>query len=134
MHCHSEKEVTNDIKFLILVQGDSKYLSSPFLFSEIQKKKSRDAARQRRGQQNDEFTELASQLPVLPKTSASLDRLCVMRLSNSFVKMKHIIRQITGEKIVNFSNIFLAFMTGKYYFKNVTIGNRTCFAEQPAIQ
>jgi len=65
--------------------------------SEIQKKKSRDAARQRRGQQNDEFTELASQLPVMPKTSASLDRLCVMRLSNSFVKMKHIIKQITGE-------------------------------------
>ena len=66
-------------------------------FSEIQKKKSRDAARQRRGQQNDEFSELAGQLPVMPKATASLDRLCVMRLSNSFVKMKHIIRQITGE-------------------------------------
>lgn len=65
--------------------------------SETQKKKSRDAARQRRGQQNDEFSELASQLPAMPNASGSLDRLCVMRLSNSFVKMKHIIRQITGQ-------------------------------------
>ena len=72
------------------------------LFSESQKKKSRDAARQRRGQQNDEFSELASQLPVMPKASLSLDRLCVMRLSNSFVKMKHIIRQITGMPVLFF--------------------------------
>eukprot|EP00794_Sanderia_malayensis_P017655 gene17655-19410_t len=67
------------------------------LDTETQRKKSRDAARQRRGQQNDEFTELASHLPIPMKVSSHLDRLCVMRLSNSFVKMKHIIRQVTGE-------------------------------------
>ena len=116
--------MTNYSYIFILVQEDSKYLSSPFYFSEIQKKKSRDAARQRRGQQNDEFTELASQLPVMPKTSASLDRLCVMRLSNSFVKMKHIIKQITGKKILFLYNNCLAFTTGKDYFEHVTIDNK----------
>ena len=79
------------------------YPSSHISCSESQKRKSRDAARQRRGQQNDEFTELASQLPIMPVQTSNLDRLCVMRLSNSFVKMKHIIKQVTGEF---YSNIF----------------------------
>lgn len=59
------------------------------------KKKSRDAARQRRGQQNDEFTELSAQLPI--NIAGSLDRLCVMRLSNSYIKIKHVLQQIRGK-------------------------------------
>ena len=60
------------------------------------KKKSRDAARQRRGQQNDEFSELAGQLPLNVSAAEKLDRLCVMRLSNSFIKIKHVLQQIRG--------------------------------------
>ena len=61
------------------------------------KKKSRDAARQRRGQQNDEFSELAAQLPLNISSAEKLDRLCAMRLSNSFIKIKHVLQQIRGE-------------------------------------
>lgn len=58
------------------------------------KMKSRDAARQRRGQQNDEFSELASSLPLSSKATEKLDRLCVMRLSTSYIKNKHVLQQI----------------------------------------
>lgn len=61
------------------------------------KKKSRDAARQRRGQQNDEFSELAAQLPLSAASAEKLDRLCVMRLSNSYIKIKHVLQQIRGK-------------------------------------
>ena len=63
---------------------------------QTKKKKSRDAARQRRGQQNDEFSELAAQLPLKLPPTEKLDRLCAMRLSNSFIKIKHVLQQIKG--------------------------------------
>ncbi|XP_002167197.2 hypoxia-inducible factor 1-alpha isoform X1 [Hydra vulgaris] len=58
--------------------------------------KSRDAARQRRGKQNGEFGELACQLPLPKGVAENLDRLCTMRLSNSFIKIKHVLKQIIG--------------------------------------
>ena len=67
---------------------------------QTKKKKSRDAARQRRGQQNDEFSELASQLPLKLPSSEKLDRLCAMRLSNSYIKIKHVLQQIKGTVIL----------------------------------
>jgi len=63
---------------------------------QTKKKKSRDAARQRRGQQNDEFSELAAQLPLALPPSEKLDRLCAMRLSNSYIKIKHVVQQLKG--------------------------------------
>lgn len=63
------------------------------------KKKSRDAARQRRGQQNDEFSELAAQLPLKLPPSEKLDRLCAMRLSNSYIKIKHVLQQIKDSSL-----------------------------------
>ena len=60
------------------------------------KNKSRDAARQRRGKQNGEFGELACQLPLPKEVAEKLDRLCAMRLSNSYIKIKHILKQIKG--------------------------------------
>ena len=63
----------------------------------MKKMKSRDAARQRRGQQNDEFGELAASLPLPPKLTEKLDRLCVMRLSTSYIKNKHVLQQIKGK-------------------------------------
>lgn len=65
---------------------------------QIKKKKSRDAARQRRGQQNDEFSELAAQLPLPESMTEKLDRLCVMRLSNSYIKIKHVLQQVNASK------------------------------------
>lgn len=72
-----------------------------FLFfrQEHLKKKSRDAARSRRGQQNDEYSELASQLPFSAKESSQLDRLSVMRLANSFIKVKHFLKDVAGEGV-----------------------------------
>jgi hypothetical protein len=79
-------------------------LYSSFYFSffrqEHLKKKSRDAARCRRGQQNDEYSELASQLPFSAKESSQLDRLSVMRLANSFIKVKHFLNDVGGEGTV----------------------------------
>lgn len=66
---------------------------------QIKKIRSRDAARQRRGQQNDEFGELAASLPLPATITEKLDRLCVMRLSTSYIKNKHVIQQIKGNDI-----------------------------------
>ena len=72
------------------------------------KKKSRDAARCRRGQQNDEYSELAGQLPFSAKESSQLDRLSVMRLANSFIKIKHFLKDVAGEDLfyLNRSNTY----------------------------
>ena len=69
-----------------------------FIDSENQKKRrSRDAARSRRGQQNDEFVELANQLPLPPGLSSQLDRLCIMRLVNSYIKVKNLLHSYVSE-------------------------------------
>jgi len=68
---------------------------------QTKKKKSRDAARPRRGQQNDEFSELAAQLPLTLPPSEKLDRLCAMRLSNSFIKIKHVLQQIKDTNLMD---------------------------------
>lgn len=66
--------------------------------SENQKKRrSRDAARSRRGQQNDEFVELANQLPLPAGLSSQLDRLCIMRLVNSYIKMKNLLQSLVSQ-------------------------------------
>lgn len=74
---------------------------------QIKKKKSRDAARQRRGQQNDEFSELAAQLPLPESMTEKLDRLCVMRLSNSYIKIKHVLQQVNGNFLFLVSRMFV---------------------------
>ena len=69
-----------------------------FLYSEFQKKRrSRDAARSRRGQQNDEFVELANQLPLPVGLASQLDRLCIMRLVNSYIKMKNLLQSYVSQ-------------------------------------
>ena len=76
------------------------------------KKNSRDAARQRRGQQNDEYGELSLQLPLPTPVVDKLDRLCVMRLINSYIKIKHILHEIEGEESlisIVISRVFLSF-------------------------
>lgn len=60
------------------------------------KRKSREAAKCRRGQQNDEYSELASQLPLGDRESSQLDRLSVMRLTNSFIKIKHFLNSVSN--------------------------------------
>lgn len=72
---------------------------------ETKKKSSRDAARQRRGQQNDEYSEIALQLPLTSPVVEKLDRLCVMRLSNSYIKIKHILHEIEGTFIENYKKL-----------------------------
>jgi hypothetical protein len=72
-------------------------ITHSLLRQEHLKKKSRDAARCRRGQQNDEYSELAGQLPFSAKESSQLDRLSVMRLANSFIKVKHFLKDVAGE-------------------------------------
>lgn len=72
-----------------------KLFSSLFLCREIQKKcKSKEAARSRRGQQNDEFQELSRQLPLPDAISNQLDRLCIMRLTNSYIKIKKLLESM----------------------------------------
>lgn len=68
--------------------------------SEFQKKRrSRDAARSRRGQQNDEFVELANQLPLPVGLASQLDRLCIMRLVNSYIKMKNLLQSYVSQDL-----------------------------------
>ena len=68
------------------------------LNSEFQKKRrSRDAARSRRGQQNDEFVELANQLPLPTGLASQLDRLCIMRLVNSYIKIKNLLQTLVAQ-------------------------------------
>ncbi|XP_031570758.1 endothelial PAS domain-containing protein 1-like [Actinia tenebrosa] len=73
---------------------------APTKNKEIQKKcKSRDAARSRRGQQNDEFIELSHQLPLPEAISGQLDRLCIMRLTNSYIKIKKLLNSMMNQDI-----------------------------------
>nr|AII22158.1 hypoxia inducible factor [Nematostella vectensis] len=69
---------------------------------DVQKKcKSRDAARSRRGQQNDEFAELSHQLPLPKSISSQLDRLCIMRLTNSYIKIKRLLSTMMNQDVPN---------------------------------
>lgn len=72
-------------------------MSGKYFGQEFVKRKSRDAARSRRGQQNDEYLELANQLPIKPSEGNQLDRLSVMRLANSYVKIKHVLGCLTTQ-------------------------------------
>ena len=71
-----------------------------FFSSEIQKKKSRDAARQRRGQQNDEFSELAGQLPIMPKATSSGFSPRLLAIILEFDTIEHIFRAHTFGSLV----------------------------------
>lgn len=80
--------------------GHGKMASKTVKNSEFQKKRrSRDAARSRRGQQNDEFVELANQLPLPVGLSSQLDRLCIMRLVNSYIKMKNLLQSYISQDV-----------------------------------
>ena len=96
--------LSSAVFYLVLISTIILYFFLP-IFScrqESQKRKSRDAARSRRGQQNDEFLELANQLPINPSEGSQLDRLSVMRLANSYVKIKNILNCLENQGKVCF--------------------------------
>ena len=95
--------LSSAVLYLVLISTILLFFLPIFLCrQESQKQKSRDAARSRRGQQNDEFLELANQLPINPSEGSQLDRLSVMRLANSYVKIKNILNCLENECTVCF--------------------------------
>ena len=62
-----------------------------FRSSEKRKEKSRDAARNRRSQEADIFSQLCGALPVPTSTQAQLDKSSVMRIAISHLKLNKII-------------------------------------------
>jgi len=55
------------------------------------KEKSKTAARSRREKENSEFSELAKLLPLPAAVAAQLDKASVIRLTASYLKMRHIL-------------------------------------------
>lgn len=56
---------------------------------ELRKEKSRDAARSRRNKENLEFYELAKMLPLPAAITSQLDKASIIRLSISYLKLRH---------------------------------------------
>jgi single-minded-like protein len=54
------------------------------------KEKSKNAARSRREKENAEFTELAKLLPLPNAITSQLDKASVIRLTTSYLKMRHV--------------------------------------------
>lgn len=67
--------------------------------SEKRREKSRDAARQRRTQETNVFTELAKNLPLPESKSSQLDKASIMRLTLATLKQTQIRSLISDEKI-----------------------------------
>ncbi|XP_018013245.2 protein trachealess [Hyalella azteca] len=59
---------------------------------EMRKEKSRDAARSRRGKENQEFYELAKMLPLPPAITTQLDKASIIRLTISYLKLREFTR------------------------------------------
>ncbi|XP_075254436.1 protein trachealess-like isoform X2 [Convolutriloba macropyga] len=56
----------------------------------VRKERSRDAARNRRGKENNEFIELARTLPVSVAITSQLDKASIVRLGIAFLRMRHL--------------------------------------------
>ena len=54
------------------------------------KEKSKNAARSRREKENAEFMELAKMLPLPSAITSQLDKASVIRLTTSYLKMRHV--------------------------------------------
>lgn len=68
-------------------------LQSPLSLQNLRKEKSRNAARSRRGKENFEFFELAKMLPLPGAITSQLDKASVIRLTISYLHMRHFASQ-----------------------------------------
>uniref|UniRef100_H3BEE1 Endothelial PAS domain protein 1 n=1 Tax=Latimeria chalumnae TaxID=7897 RepID=H3BEE1_LATCH len=68
--------------------------------SEKRREKSRDAARCRRGKESEMFFHLAQQLPAPYSITSRLDKASIMRLTISYLRLRHLLSALTlkGEK------------------------------------
>ncbi|XP_051955241.1 hypoxia-inducible factor 1-alpha-like [Xyrauchen texanus] len=66
--------------------------------SERRKEKSRDAARNRRGQESEVFYELAHELPLPHNVTSHLDKASIMRLTISYLHMRNLLSSDDDEK------------------------------------
>ncbi|XP_051511717.1 hypoxia-inducible factor 1-alpha-like isoform X2 [Myxocyprinus asiaticus] len=66
--------------------------------SERRKEKSRDAARNRRGQESEVFYELAHELPLPHSVTSHLDKASIMRLTISYLHMRNLLSSDDDEK------------------------------------
>lgn len=68
----------------------SKSVYDSEIFSHIMKEKSKNAARTRREKENAEFLELGKLLPLPSAITSQLDKASVIRLTTSYLKMRHV--------------------------------------------
>ncbi|XP_028816932.1 hypoxia inducible factor 1 subunit alpha, like isoform X2 [Denticeps clupeoides] len=66
------------------------------LSSDPRKVRSRDAARSRRGQETEVFYELAHTLPLSRRVSSHLDKAAIMRVTLSFLRMRHVLKSVSA--------------------------------------
>lgn len=64
--------------------------------SEQRKLRSRDAARCRRSQETEVFYELAHTLPLRRKVSTHLDKAGIMRVTLSYLRLRHLLKDVCG--------------------------------------
>ena len=69
------------------------------------KEKSKNAARSRREKENAEFLELAKLLPLPGAITTQLDKASIIRLTTSYLKMRHVFPE--GKCSFFFFNLFL---------------------------
>ena len=60
---------------------------------ELRKEKSRDAARSRRGKENQEYYELAKMLPLPSAITSQLDKASIIRLTISYLRLREFASQ-----------------------------------------
>ncbi|XP_076820158.1 single-minded homolog 2-like isoform X1 [Clavelina lepadiformis] len=77
-------------------------LALPQHNEEKMKEKSKTAARSRREKENSEFSELARMLPLPTAISTQLDKASIIRLTASYLKMRHILPE--GPPVYNHPN------------------------------
>lgn len=82
------------------------------------KEKSKNAARIRREKENEEFVELAKLLPLPALITSNLDKASVIRLTTSYLKMRHVFPDGKFNRInlfFRFSLIFLVCLNSRKY-------------------
>merc|ERR1719495_1154117 len=70
---------------------NSRYGQHPIL--ELRKEKSRDAARSRRGKENQEYYELAKMLPLPSAITSQLDKASIIRLTIAYLRLREFAAQ-----------------------------------------
>lgn len=79
------------------------YIFVYYRSSEKRKEKSRDAARNRRSQEAEIFSQLCNALPVPSNVQAQLDKSSVMRIAISHLKLAKIIEKANDEGKMSFT-------------------------------